>query len=110
MRVLFVQLLELERLVLHQHLALLVLQLLELLDRRLRSRARLLQLPAVLGGEALLLGAVTLLLGLLELKKKMFGGVSFFLYFSGKVSIHDEHGKAPVPPRRRPPSPRGDEG
>ncbi len=52
---------------LHQHLALLVLHLLQLLDGGLRGRPRLLKLPLVLRLEALLLGAVTLLLGLLEL-------------------------------------------
>lgn len=63
-----VELLELERLVLRQHLALLVLHHLQLLDRALRRRPRLLQLPMVLRLETLLLGAVALLLSLLELK------------------------------------------
>ena len=63
-----VQLLELLRLVLHQHLALLVLELLQLLDGRLRRRSRLFQLPPVFHLEPGLLGPVPLLLGFLELK------------------------------------------
>ena len=66
-RVLLVQLLQLERLMLHEHLPLLVLKLLQLLDGGTRGRSGLFQLAAVLRLEALLLSAVTLLLSLLEL-------------------------------------------
>ena len=62
-----VELLELQRFVLHQHLALFVLKLLQLLDGRASRRPRLLQLSVMLGLKALVLRPVTLLLRFLEL-------------------------------------------
>ena len=68
--VLLVELLEFESLVFHQELPLLILHLLQLLDGGLGRSSGLFQLSLVLLLEAMLLGAVALLLSLLELKPK----------------------------------------